>query len=308
MGPLKPEAPPVHRAALVVILPRQLGAPRRASPMGALRLCLWPWRHFRVARIAAWISVLAFYGASAPGGHAQDIERWRPLVSEASMRFGIPAAWIEQVMRAESAGQVTMDGQPIRSTKGAIGLMQLMPATWREMRARLDLGSDPDAPRDNVLAGTGYLRLLYDRYGYPGLFAAYNAGPGRYERYLAGTPLPAETRAYLVRVVGRPGRAQDTGLPPGAPAGLTLGGTNRATSGPMNGQMAGVTRASQAAAIPPAAGLVSGPGQDVREGASLFVPPSGTLRPNGSSEDDGPRAALDPLFSIRRQRGSDGAP
>ncbi|NWN23181.1 lytic transglycosylase domain-containing protein, partial [Escherichia coli] len=50
-----------------------------------------------------------------------------------------------------------------------------------------------------------YLREMHDRYGSPGFLAAYNAGPGRYEEYLAGRPLPAETRAYvatLAPVVG----------------------------------------------------------------------------------------------------------
>ena len=53
-------------------------------------------------------------------------------------------------------------------------------------------------PRDNILAGAAYIRELYDRYGAPGFLAAYNAGPGRYERHLAtGRPLPAETQAYV---------------------------------------------------------------------------------------------------------------
>ena len=70
------------------------------------------------------------------------------------------------------------------------------------MHERLGLGADPDNPRDNILAGTFYLRLMYDRFGYPGLFAAYNAGPGRYAAHLAtGGALPGETVAYL-RTVG----------------------------------------------------------------------------------------------------------
>ena len=71
------------------------------------------------------------------------------------------------------------------------------------MRARLSLGSDPDDPRDNILAGTFFLRLMYDRFGYPGLFGAYNAGPGAYADYLAGRrSLPGETVAYLGTVGG----------------------------------------------------------------------------------------------------------
>ena len=85
-----------------------------------------------------------------------------------------------------------------RSRKGAIGLMQIMPKTWAELRARHSLGADPYDPTDNILAGTAYIRELYDRYGAPGFLAAYNAGPGRYERHLAtGRPLPAETQAYV---------------------------------------------------------------------------------------------------------------
>jgi len=135
---------------------------------------------------------------------ADPVEQWRPLIAEASHRFGIPATWIERVMRAESGGRTALGGRPIRSRAGAIGLMQLMPATWAEMRLRLALGNNPDDPRDNILAGTLYLRLMYGRFGYPGLFAAYNAGPGAYAAYLAGRrALPRETLVYLAAVTGR---------------------------------------------------------------------------------------------------------
>jgi len=130
-------------------------------------------------------------------------DRWRPLIEEASVRFGVPSAWIERVMHAESGGRTTRGGVAIRSPTGAIGLMQLMPGTWADMRAALHLGADPDDPRDNILAGTFYLRQMYDRFGYPGLFAAYNTGPARYADHLAThAPLPAETRAYLRKVGG----------------------------------------------------------------------------------------------------------
>lgn len=125
------------------------------------------------------------------------------MIEEASSRFGIPVSWISQVMLAESRGFTMLNGRAIRSRVGAMGLMQLMPATWAEMRARLALGTNPDDPRDNILAGTFYLRLMYDRFGYPGLFGAYNAGPGTYAAYLAGTRrLPGETVAYLGSVGG----------------------------------------------------------------------------------------------------------
>jgi soluble lytic murein transglycosylase-like protein len=134
---------------------------------------------------------------------AESVADWRPYITEASLRFGVPTAWIEQVMRAESNGQTRLNGRPIRSRAGAIGLMQLMPGTWEAMRRMLGLGTNPDNPRDNILAGTLYLRMMYDRFGYPGLFAAYNAGPARYAAHLAtGSALPGETIAYLQTVVG----------------------------------------------------------------------------------------------------------
>lgn len=139
----------------------------------------------------------------AAAERADAVTRWRPYSLEASRRFGVPLEWIERVMRAESGGRTHLRGRPITSRAGAMGLMQVMPGTWAELRARLRLGSDPHDPRDNILAGTYYLRLMYDRFGYPGLFGAYNAGPGRYAEWLSGRrALPAETTAYLAQVGG----------------------------------------------------------------------------------------------------------
>jgi soluble lytic murein transglycosylase-like protein len=144
---------------------------------------------------------------------ADPVARWQPFIAEASTRFGIPERWIVRVTRAESGGETTRNGRPTTSRAGAIGLMQLMPATWARLREQLGLGPDPYDPRDNIIAGTAYLRQMYDRFGYPGLFAAYNAGPARYADHLStGKPLPGETRAYLATVTGEdptghPGRA-----------------------------------------------------------------------------------------------------
>lgn len=118
-------------------------------------------------------------------------------LAEASRRFGMPATWIRAVMQAESAGDVRAV-----SSKGAMGLMQIMPDTWRELRARYGLGADPFDIRDNIYAGAAYLRELHDRYGTPGFLAAYHAGPGRYDDYLVNSrPLPVETNAYLAAVI-----------------------------------------------------------------------------------------------------------
>jgi soluble lytic murein transglycosylase-like protein len=167
--------------------------------------------------VRAAIAVVALFAASP--AQADPVSQWRPHIDEASRRFGIPVAWIERVIRAESGGRTMLAGRSITSRAGAMGLMQLMPGTWADMRERLGLGRDPHHPRDNILAGTAYLRLMYDRFGYPGAFAAYNAGPARYARHLAtGQALPGETRAYLAQVAG--GAASPPG--PGAPRGESL--------------------------------------------------------------------------------------
>lgn len=117
-------------------------------------------------------------------------------VAEAALRFGLPESWIYAVLRAESAGRIGAV-----SSAGAMGLMQLMPGTWARQRARFGLGGDPFEPRDNIMAGTSYLREMHDRYGAPGFLAAYNAGPGRYEDWRdRGRPLPAETLAYVAKI------------------------------------------------------------------------------------------------------------
>lgn len=144
--------------------------------------------------------------AASPLCASPAIERWRPYIAEASLRFGVPERWIERVMRAESGGRTMLGGRPITSHAGAMGLMQVMPGTYRDMARAHALGPDPHAPRDNILAGTAYLRAMYDRYGYPGLFAAYNAGPGRYQAHLRGRALPLETRIYVEQVAGGAGR------------------------------------------------------------------------------------------------------
>ena len=126
--------------------------------------------------------------------HAIAVHPYAAQVTKASQRFGIPTTWIMAVMRAESAG----DARAL-SSAGAMGLMQVMPDTWAGLRIRHGLGGDPYDPRDNILAGTAYLREMWDRYGnVAAMLAAYNAGPARYDEYrLADRPLPVETRAYV---------------------------------------------------------------------------------------------------------------
>lgn len=123
------------------------------------------------------------------------------MVQDVAAQFALPEAWVTAVMQAESGGQVTLDGRPITSKAGAMGLMQLMPNTYSDLRRQYGLGSDAYVPHDNIFAGAAYLRQMYTRYGYPGMFAAYNAGPGRFDAYLARQkPLPDETLRYLAAI------------------------------------------------------------------------------------------------------------
>ena len=148
------------------------------------------------------VMAVALVGDASAG--ASSVGRWQPLIAEASQRFGVSQSIIASVIRAESGGRTTLNGRPITSRAGAMGLMQLMPGTWAELRSELRLGPNPYDPRDNILAGTLYLRKLGNRFGYPGMIAAYNAGPARYAAYLTRRQrLPAETVAYLNTVTGR---------------------------------------------------------------------------------------------------------
>lgn len=156
-------------------------------------------------------SVFALESAMSP---KQLLARWDPLIATASKRFKISPAWIRAVMRMESGGRTMLaEGKPITSTAGAMGIMQVMPATYGTMRLLYGLGKDAYDPADNVLAGTAYLRILYNAYGYPAMFAAYNDGPAMLEANQRGAhPWPAETVNYVAGITailsgGVPGRA-----------------------------------------------------------------------------------------------------
>lgn len=178
--------------------------------------------------------ILALAVATASSATTSDrVTQWRPLIDGASRRFGLPSDWITRVVTAESGGATTLCSWPIRSRAGAMGLMQLMPGTWNDLRVTYGLGADPDDPADNITAGTAYLRQLYDRFGYPGLFAAYNAGPARYSDYLAGrSGLPTETRVYLAKISGS---VTPIITQPSVPATIFVLGHDRDSTNPFSG-------------------------------------------------------------------------
>lgn len=157
-------------------------------------------------RIVAVLSALPLMNSGlvlcASGAFAADppragsARRFSDFITEAALRFNIPASWIGAVMKIESGGE-----RRATSPRGALGLMQLMPGTWVELSARYGLGLDPFDARDNILAGTAYHKEMHDRFGSAGFLAAYHAGPRRYEQHLlTGKPLPSETTAYAAAV------------------------------------------------------------------------------------------------------------
>ncbi len=144
---------------------------------------------------------LASYPEPGPPG-----DPWRPYIRQAANRFSVPQRWIRAVMQQESGGHEYRDGRAITSPAGAMGLMQLMPATYADMQSQNGLGNDPYEPHDNILAGTAYIRLMYARYGAPAFLAAYNAGPQRLDDYLGtGRRLPNETVRYVAAIAPRLG-------------------------------------------------------------------------------------------------------
>jgi len=157
--------------------------------------------------------IAACGGSDRPRPSGGNVAYWEPQIQKASRRFNIPPEWIREVMRVESGGRATWKGgQPITSSAGAQGLMQVMPATYDELRQKHGLGRDPYDPENNIMAGAAYIRELYEMYGSPGFLGAYNAGPERYRQYVEeGRPLPAETRRYM-DIIG----PQIAGIAPGS--------------------------------------------------------------------------------------------
>lgn len=241
------------------------------------------------------ISLLSVSSAAVPVS-AQDVTADRAAarhpyavhVAAAARRFGIPEAWIWAVMRVESHS----DSRAV-SPAGAMGLMQIMPATWAALRARHGLGADPFDVRDNIMAGAAYLRAMHDRYGnVTAMLAAYNAGPGRYDEHLSrGRPLPAETRAYLAKLASIAADAPEPQVA-AAPSPnpfvwrraalfVRVASTADAVAGVQTGGEIAAPDASAdgPTASNPAGGIVAVPPSRSEPADTLFVPRAGAGRP-----------------------------
>ena len=160
----------------------------------------------------------------APQNGSPTIDRWAAYIAEAARRFGRPEAWVHAVMQAESRGAADAI-----STAGAIGLMQIMPDTYAELRARYGLGANAYDPHDNIIAGTAYMSEMIELFGVPNFLAAYNAGPARLEDHLRrGSPLPRETQQYLAQIGELPVGAPPPGELPAPQSGPFIGSLERA--------------------------------------------------------------------------------
>jgi soluble lytic murein transglycosylase-like protein len=117
-----------------------------------------------------------------------------PMIKQAAKKHKVKAALVKSIVMAESAFNANA-----KSSKGALGLMQLMPETAQEY------GANPMNPAENIEAGTKYLKVLLTRYGkyrncMARVIAAYNAGPGNVDKY-RGVPPFRETRGYVQKVM-----------------------------------------------------------------------------------------------------------
>lgn len=114
------------------------------------------------------------------------------IIKQAAGRFGVDPALVKAIIKAESA----FDHQSV-SSKGAQGLMQLMPQTVKDMDVK-----DPFNPEENIFGGTRYLSLLLDKFNNNKklALAAYNAGPEKVKEY-NGIPPFIETKNFVKKVL-----------------------------------------------------------------------------------------------------------
>ena len=131
-----------------------------------------------------------------PSPELQSDPRYDSIISSASARHGVPATLVRAVIQVESNYE-----SRARSSKGAKGLMQLMPATARQFGV-----SNVYDPASNIEAGIKYLKSLLARFPLELALAAYNAGEATVERFRGVPPYP-ETRSYVDRILKLVGRS-----------------------------------------------------------------------------------------------------
>jgi soluble lytic murein transglycosylase-like protein len=154
------------------------------------------------ATVAASLSVATVVPSRGVSGLSKDVHA---LAGKAGRLFSLPENLVRAIVTVESGGRTNAV-----SDKGAVGLMQLMPGTAKEMGVK-----DPLNAWDNLVGGAKYLARQLERFGrLDHALAAYNAGPGAVEKH-AGVPPFAETRDYVRRVLQAKARL-DRANPAGA--------------------------------------------------------------------------------------------
>ncbi len=133
----------------------------------------------------------AVEGVDSPVPALVEKTAFDPIIEDASARHGVDPRLVKAVIQVESGFQ-----SRARSPKGAMGLMQLMPATARQYSA----GRNPYDPTKNIQAGTQFLSTLLNKFELPLALAAYNAGEAAVRRF-GGIPPYAETHAYVARIL-----------------------------------------------------------------------------------------------------------
>jgi hypothetical protein len=175
-------------------------------------------------RTASPLVSAAFVAPYAPPGPLSD--PWGPYVHEASGRFRVPEVYIREVMRRESGCRQWLYGRPITSRAGAMGLMQIMPRTWRELRDRFSLGPDHYEPRDNILAGPpdGLLCPAAQATGRDGPLRGSRgaAHPARIRSRSAPGPFVASIRRRRIPGLRTSSPLRTTRVPAAAPSRLAL--------------------------------------------------------------------------------------
>ena len=136
---------------------------------------------------------------------ARSNPHYEPLIRQHASQRGIRPDLVRAVIQVESA----FNPRAV-SPKGAMGLMQLMPATVKQFGV-----IDPFNPAENIRAGVSYLRQLLDRYDHDEqlALAAYNAGPAAVDKHGSKVPPYKETQNYVLKITGIRGNARSA---PGA--------------------------------------------------------------------------------------------
>jgi soluble lytic murein transglycosylase-like protein len=189
-----------------------------------MALALWAWPSQADAQIYAWrdgngtlvlsdraidaptdvyqVEGAPRYVTTRPAEDVGELERFEPLIHEHATRQALRPELVRAVIQVESGFNPRA-----LSPKGAMGLMQLMPATARRLGV-----NNPWDPAQNIRGGTDYLRQLLDEYeGSEELaLAAYNAGAGAVEKYGRRIPPYRETRDYVRKVGAAAGEAPDS--------------------------------------------------------------------------------------------------